>query len=80
MQLQLKKLLGKQVKQEKLAAEVEARIVDRLIEVLSPETIVKLSQMAENDDENLETYLKENCQEFDKIVDEEINRANQDKR
>ena len=80
MKLNLTRLSGKQLKQEKLAQQVEGKIVERLTEILKPEQVLTLSQMTENDDPSLENFLKENCPDFDKIVDEEINRANQDKR
>lgn len=75
MKLNLTKLSGKQLKQEKLAQEVEARIVDRLIEILKPEQVVTLGQMLENDNPDLENFLRENCADFDKIVDEEVDLA-----
>jgi len=79
MKLILNQLSNKQYINEKVARQVEAKIVDRISRILSPQDIVTLNEMLESEDPELESYLKSKCPDFDQIVEEEIDKANQDK-
>lgn len=79
MKLILNQLSNKQLINERAARQVEAKIVDRISRILSPQDIVTLNEMLDSENPELENYLKSKCPDFDKIVDEEVDRANQDK-
>jgi len=79
MKLTLSQLSNKQLINDKVARQVEAKIVDRISKILSPQDIVTLNEMIESENPELENYLKSKCPNFDQIVEEEIDKANQDK-
>jgi len=79
MKLTLSQLSNKQLINEKVARQVEAKIVDRISKILSPQDIVTLNEMIESENPELENHLKSKCPNFDQIVEEEIDKANQDK-
>lgn len=79
MKLILSQLTNKQLQDEKVAQLVEAKIVERISKILSDQDMITLDQMTRDENPELEIYIKNKCPNYEKIVEEEINNANQDK-
>lgn len=78
MKLILSQLTNKQLQDEKVAQLVETKIVERISKILSDQDIVTLDQMIRDENPELEIYIKNKCPNYEEIVEEEINNANQD--
>lgn len=79
MKILLSQLTNQQDVNEKTAQQIEDKVVERVVEILSPQDIITLNEMLEDENPELEAFLKSKCPDYDKIVENEINKVGQDK-